>query len=219
MDPQAPPCPLCSSPSRHFHRDRQRDYYRCGTCRLVHVPPWQHLSAAGQKAHYDLHENDPGDSGYRAFLSRLFEPLVARLPPGARGLDFGSGPGPTLSLMFEEAGFPMRIYDPVYAPDDSVFECSYDFITATEVFEHLAHPGLEISRLIRALAGGGWLGVMTKRVADAEAFERWHYIRDPTHVCFFSEATFGFIAERHGLAVEFPGADTALLRRRSQQRF
>src|SRR5699024_8178290 len=118
------------------------------------------------------------------FLGRLFTPLAARLSPGAQGLDFGAGPGPTLSLIFEEAGYSMAIFDPFYAPDASVWQRHYDFITATEVVEHLAAPGREIERLLGRLRPGGWLGLMTKRVHSREAFGDWHYIRDPTHVTF-----------------------------------
>ncbi len=212
--PAEPPrCPLCSGPSDAFHRDARRDYFRCGTCRLVFVPRSQHLDRAAEKAVYDRHDNTPDDPRYRAFLARLYEPLTARLPAGAHGLDFGSGPGPTLSVMFEEAGFPMRIYDPFYAPDASVLDARYDFITCTEVLEHLAAPGRELSRVLSALRPGGWLGAMTKRMRGDDAFAEWHYIRDPTHVCFFAEATFAFIAARHGLELEFPGADTVLMRK------
>jgi len=211
-------CPLCASlDSRHFHRDRRRDYFRCVSCRLVFVPPGQHLSPAQEKAVYDQHQNRPDDPAYRRFLSRLFEPLAQRLAPGARGLDFGAGPGPTLSVMFEEAGYPMTIYDPYYAADSSVLvrrnEPSYDFITATEVAEHLAAPGREFARLVTLLPEGGWLGLMTKRVNSEEAFARWHYILDPTHICFFSEASFEWLAQRLGMHVEFPAADVALLQK------
>ncbi|NIC37488.1 class I SAM-dependent methyltransferase [Halomonas desiderata] len=210
-----PTCPLCASPhSRHFHRDARRDYYRCENCRLAFVPPEQRLSPEQERAVYDQHENRPDDPGYRRFLSRLFEPLQHRLAPGASGLDFGAGPGPTLSLMFEEAGHPMSIYDPFYAPDAGVLERRYDFITATEVVEHLFAPGRELARLAALLPPGGWLGLMTKRVTGEEAFARWHYILDPTHVCFFSEASFECLAEHLGMSVEFPGADVALLQKK-----
>ncbi|MCE8016027.1 class I SAM-dependent methyltransferase [Halomonas sp. MCCC 1A17488] len=211
-----PTCPLCASPdSRLFHRDARRDYYRCGNCRLAFVPPEQHLSPEQEKAVYDQHENHPDDPGYRRFLARLFVPLRSRLTPGARGLDFGAGPGPTLSLMFEEAGHPMAIYDPFYAPDPAVLERRYDFVTATEVVEHLFEPGRELERLAAMLPEGGWLGLMTKRMTDEAAFARWHYILDPTHVCFFSEASFEWLAQRLGMSVEFPAADVALLQQRS----
>lgn len=145
---------------------------------------------------------------------RLTRPLCERLAPGARGLDFGAGPGPTLSVMFEEAGHPMAIYDPFYAPDDSVLEQTYDFITASEVVEHLFAPGETLARLAAMLCPGGWLGLMTKRAGDREAFARWHYILDPTHVAFFSAASFRWLADTLDMTVEFPAADVALLQRR-----
>ena len=37
----------------------------------------------------------------------------------ARGLDFGCGPGPALTLLMEEAGFAkMNLYDPFYFADE-----------------------------------------------------------------------------------------------------
>jgi hypothetical protein len=205
-------CPLCAAhDTRHYYRDARRDYLQCRYCDLVFVPPWQRLSSVEEKAVYDRHENSPDDPGYRRFLSRLFDPLSDRLAPGARGLDFGAGPGPTLSVMFEEAGHPMAVYDPFYAPDTRVFECRYDFITATEVVEHLFWPGPELERLADLLTEGGWLGVMTKRVLSREAFARWHYIQDPTHVAFFSETSFRWLASRLDMRVEFPAPDVALL--------
>ncbi len=208
-------CPLCGSQdTTDFHRDARREYRRCRCCALVYVPPAWRLGPVDERAVYDRHENSPEDAGYRRFLSRLFEPLRERLAPGARGLDFGAGPGPTLSVMFEEAGHPMAIYDPFYAPDASVLARQYDFITATEVAEHLFDPGREFARLGALLPPGGWLGVMTKRVTTPAAFARWHYILDPTHVAFFSEASFAWLADELGMTVTFPAADVALLQKR-----
>lgn len=208
------PCPLCGIDGAvHFHQDARRDYYRCPRCALVHVPAANRLLPEAERAVYDQHENSPDDPGYRRFLGRLFTPLQARLAPGAQGLDFGAGPGPTLSVMFEEAGHPMAIYDPFYAPYPEVLERRYDFITATEVVEHLFAPGHELERLASRLRPGGWLGLMTKRVTSKEAFVGWHYILDPTHVCFFSEATFHWLARHLGMRVEFPAADVVLLQK------
>ncbi|GGX92064.1 methyltransferase [Litchfieldella qijiaojingensis] len=207
-------CPLCGAREpEHYHRDTRRDYWQCRTCALVFVPPDQRLSAEDERAVYDLHENSPDDFGYRRFLERLFAPLSERLAPGAHGLDFGAGPGPTLSLMFEEAGYPMAIYDPFYAPDTAMLERDYDFITATEVVEHLFDPGHELERLISLLRPGGWLGLMTQRVISQQAFVRWRYTHDPTHVCFFSEATFHWLGDRLNMHVEFPARDVVLLQK------
>jgi len=207
-------CPLCHGKAiGHYLSDKRRDYLRCAGCDLVFVPPKQHLSPVEEKAHYDLHENDPVDAGYRRFLSRLADPMLACLPTGAAGLDFGAGPGPTLSRMFAEAGHPTAIYDCYYANDPSVLEKTYDFVTASEVVEHLAEPGDVLQQLWSLLRPGGWLGLMTKRVTDREAFARWHYKNDPTHISFFSRATFEFLGERWGASPHFPHPDVVLFRK------
>ncbi|WP_404377068.1 class I SAM-dependent methyltransferase [Vreelandella aquamarina] len=207
-------CPLCHTQEPAlYHQDRRRDYYQCATCALVFVPSEQHLSAVDEKNEYDRHQNSPQDKGYRRFLGRLFTPLVAKLAPGAQGLDFGCGPGPTLSVMFTEAGFDMDEYDIFYAPVAAHLARQYDFITATEVVEHLAAPGKVLKQRVAQLHHGGYLGLMTKRVTSQAAFARWHYINDPTHVCFFSVATFRWWAADQGLTVEFPGNDVVIFRK------
>lgn len=183
---------------------------RCQQCALVFVPAAQFLSPVQEKAQYDLHQNHPADQGYRQFLSRLFIPLKDKLKPGAHGLDFGSGPGPTLSLMFEECGYPMNIYDPFYADNAFALQQQYEFITATETVEHLHHPESELDRLWSLLKPEGYLGIMTKLVINRDAFAGWHYKNDPTHVCFFSIETFEWLAEMWRAKVEFIGSDVIL---------
>ncbi len=187
-------CPLCHiSEGSLFYQDN-REYFRCPTCHLVFVSPKCFLPPKEEQAQYDKHENSADDPRYRRFLGRLFTPLSQRLHSGSCGLDFGSGPGPTLSVMFEEAGHSMEIYDPFYAPDPTPLHQQYDFITASEVVEHLHYPQRELDRLWSCLKPEGLLGIMTKRVIDQEAFSRWHYKNDPTHVCFYSIETFQWLA-------------------------
>lgn len=203
---------MCNaSDARSFHQDKRREYCQCPNCHLVFVLPEHHLPAAQEKAEYDLHENRPDDPNYRRFLRRLFDPMLQRVKPGSRGLDFGSGPGPTLSLMFTEAGHAMSIYDPFYAPDRSVLESQYDFITATEVVEHLHCPQRELDRLWSCLKPGGTLGIMTKLVLDQEAFKRWHYKNDLTHVCFFSRPCFNWLSAEWQAELLFAAPDVILL--------
>ncbi|MBQ0720370.1 MAG: class I SAM-dependent methyltransferase [Gammaproteobacteria bacterium] len=204
-------CPLCfSAQNTLFHRDRQRDFFRCSQCALVFVPPCSHLSKSDEKGYYDLHQNSPHDLGYRAFLERLSKPLIQALEPASRGLDFGCGPGPTLSLMLQEQGHSVDLYDPFYAPDKSVFSRQYDFVTSTEVLEHLRAPGHELNRLWALLRPGGVLALMTKRVIDKTAFARWHYKNDPTHIVFFSEQTFHWLGKQWQVEAVFQGADVVL---------
>lgn len=204
-------CPLCGGDEPEPFRELGGGwYYRCATCALVFLDPRNRLTAPEERARYETHENDPSDPGYRAFLDRLGAPLVARLTPGAEGLDYGSGPGPTLSVMLEERGFTMSVYDPFFSPDAGVLERSYDFVTCTETAEHFFEPGRELDRLDGLLRDGGWLGVMTSVLTDDIVFEDWWYVRDPTHVCFYAPDTLEWIAHRYGWTLERPGPNVAL---------
>jgi len=206
-------CPLCRQSQGEFFFADRRNFFRCSICGLVFVLPEQFLSSQEEKAVYDQHENSPDDVRYRQFLSRMFEPMISRLLPGSKGLDYGSGPGPTLSIMFEEAGHPMSIYDPFYAPDADSLSRQYDFITATEVVEHLHQPLEDLNRLWNCLKPNGWLGLMTKRVASPSDFATWHYKNDPTHVCFFSMKTFQWLAAYWKAELIVAGNDVVLFRK------
>ncbi len=205
-------CPLChSEKTGPFHSDRQRTYLLCAQCDLVFVPKAYHLTSEQEKARYDSHQNDPRDPRYRAYLSRLFIPLKERLAPGAHGLDFGCGPGPGLSLLFEEAGFRCENYDPFYALEPALLDRQYDFLACSETVEHFYRPREEFELFLRLLRPGGWIGIMTQlRDQAAQPFESWYYKNDPTHVCFFSAKTFRFLGETFGLHTEIHPHGTVL---------
>lgn len=204
-------CILCNHADvRHFYEDHSEHYagtyYQCRRCRLIFAAPGDRPSRDKEFERYETHENDPEDEGYRAFLGQLFHPMSELLEPGSKGLDFGSGPGPTLHIMFEEKGHDMRIFDSFYEQDPSVFEEIYDFITATEVVEHLFHPRKELERLWSCLRPGGYLGLMTKLAEDdPDFFSDWHYRLDYTHVSFFTEETFRWLSDYWNASLSFPG--------------
>ena len=199
-----PNCPLCASKATEpFHRDRKREFFRCLECDLVFVPPELHLSPEAEKARYKFHSQSLADSGYRDFLNRLFRPLQKKLSPGARGLDFGCGQEPTLSVLFEEAGFTCDNYDLHFANDPAVLETQYDFLTCSETMEHFCRPREEFERFLRLVKPGGWIGIMTQLRDEAPPFEKWFYKDDATHVCFFSRKTFQWLEKTYGLRAEF----------------
>lgn len=208
-------CRLCGQPNAElFASVEGRRYLRCPRCHLTFLGVTQLPDRADEKAQYDLHRNEPDDPGYRRFLDQLGAPLCERLRAGDRGLDFGCGPGPALARMLEERGHPMRIYDPIYAPDPAVLDQQYDFVTCTEVLEHLHWPEREWRRFAALVKPGGWLGVMTRFLTDDGHFPRWHYRRDPTHVCFWQPATFQWLAREQGWELVMANNPVALLRRR-----
>ncbi|MEH6566526.1 MAG: class I SAM-dependent methyltransferase [Halopseudomonas sp.] len=206
-------CPLCQASAAWFHSDARRPYYQCSDCLLVHVPAAWHLSPAEERAEYDRHENQLDEAGYRGFLSRLADPLLARLQPASQGLDFGCGPGPALAAMLREQGHEVALHDLYYYPNPQHLAQQWDFITASEVVEHLARPLLVLDQLWGCLRPGGWLGLMTKRVTDQQAFVNWHYKSDPTHISYFSERSFHWLAQRWDAHLEIIGADVVLMRK------
>ena len=137
------------------------------------------------------------------------------LTPESLGLDFGSGPQPTLSVMFEEAGHSMTIFDFFYENVPSVLEKQYDFITATEVVEHLHNPREELEKLWACLKRGGRLGIMTKLVPDLDVFSCWHYKNDATHVCFFSQSTFKWLALQWDAEMTFADTDVVIFHKKT----
>ncbi len=207
-------CPLClKSNSKHYHQDKLRDYWQCHNCQLVFVNSQDRLNLHDEKAIYDLHENSADDLGYQKFLNKLLNPLTKKLKLNAIGLDFGSGPGPAISTMMANSGFEVVNYDLFYSNNLEVFNQQYDFITCTEVIEHLYNPNQELTKLHTALKFNGFLGIMTKRLISLEKFILWHYKNDPTHVCFYSDETFEYIAQHWGFELEIVNSDTIILKK------
>ncbi|CAH9055332.1 Ubiquinone biosynthesis O-methyltransferase, mitochondrial [Pseudoalteromonas holothuriae] len=205
-------CGLCASEDiTPYHQDKFRRYWQCKRCELVFVDICDRLTAQQEKAIYDSHENDLTDLGYRRFLSRVSEPLLARLEKRSAGLDFGCGPGPLLALMLTEAGHQVALYDLYYANDQKVLAGQYDFITCTEVIEHIARPAMVLTQLFSLLKPDAPLVFMTKLIIDKARFSTWHYKNDLTHIAFFSRKTFAYVAQIYGSEAEFIGNDVIIL--------
>ncbi len=207
-------CPLCHSSSTALYSSHKTgEYWQCKECSLVFVLPESRLDEQAEKERYDLHTNSSDDPHYREFLSKVFDPVSVRIKPGAFGLDFGSGPGPTLSKMFEESGFRMNIYDHFYAKDEKVLEKRYDFITSTEVVEHLYDPHTILDSLWSMLKENGLLALLTQPYPAQDTFDAWYYKNDPTHVCFFSPETMSWLEKKWDAKLEMIGKDIFIFTR------
>ena len=205
-------CIVCATSSARLFIDVEGlNYWRCSVCQATFLDPAQRLSSAEEQARYRQHRNDPADEKYRLFLSKLADPLLQRLSPQRKGLDYGCGPGPALACMLGEAGHRVSLFDPLFFPDPDPLEDLYDFITCTETIEHFHRPAEEFARFDRMLRPGGWLALMTSFQTDDDRFASWHYRRDPTHVVFYREATLRHIASRLGWLCEIPQKDIALM--------
>ncbi|MFU1634592.1 class I SAM-dependent methyltransferase [Aeromonas veronii] len=209
-------CPLCASHRSHPLPVAGKRYHRCLACELVWLDEADHLDEAAEKAVYDGHDNRVDDPRYRTFLMRAFGEVLSRVPTPASGLDFGCGPGPALVAMGREAGYQMAGYDKFYADFPELLTRQYDFITSTEVIEHIAEPRAVLDRLWACLKPGGMLVLQTQRVLSDERFKNWRYRHDPTHIVFFAEASFQVLAASWQAELSFPHADVAVLQKGTQ---
>ena len=209
-------CPLCqSSTVIDYTSDKRRDYLQCTTCDLVFVEPSFLPSEENEKQEYALHENSFEDEGYRKFLGKVLAPLTPFINSNTKkpltALDFGCGPAPVLAQMLCNEGVATETYDPFFANNTDVLQRKYDIVTCTEAIEHFHQPHREWEIFNKLVANDGVLAIMTKRVIDKARFAQWHYKNDPTHVCFFSEKTFHYLARRDGFEVAFPANDVFLM--------
>ncbi len=215
-DSHRPYCPLCTEKSGGFLVHGWRQYNICPCCDLVFVPPEYHLSPEEEKKRYLSHNNRPEDEGYKKFLRPVAEEVSSDWPVRTRGLDFGCGTGSPLARMLERRDMHVATYDPFFAPDRQVFEQTYDFITCTEVVEHLRGPMQEIDRLWEMLGKEGGLYIKTELRLSQRSFSEWHYIRDPTHICFFSPKTFFWLAHRLDAKLEMREKRVTVLRKQEK---
>ena len=212
-------CPLCGrSEFTEWHRELGHEYWRCEHCALVFLSPAQRLAFDAEVERYRLHRNNDDDPGYLRFLSRLAAPMIARVPEGARGLDYGCGPSTALALLMTQSGRPTAAHDPVFHPDASALGARYDFVTCSEVLEHIHQPLVALQLMEGLLEKHGKIGIMTRWYDGQEPFGAWSYRRDPTHVCFYSEHTMRWIAEHFGWELSIPATDVAIYTIGGQER-
>lgn len=193
-------CPLCDN-SKSFYTlqgQQKRVFQECENCRLIFTESKFFPSLAEERSRYLSHNNGIQYPGYVNFLKQIIEPSLPFLSANMRGLDYGCGPMPTLSILLKNEGLLCLDYDPLFFPvmPDGLF----DFIFATECFEHFHKPGKEIEKISGILKPGGYLMIMTTQWESRDNFSSWYYTNDLTHVSFYHKNTFDYIADEYGFS-------------------
>ena len=197
-------CIICKqNKAAVFKNIKQKRYWKCNYCEAIFLDKEFYLSSDDEHKHYLTHNNDVNDERYKKFLSNLMLPLIGRIKLKSIGLDYGCGPGPALSLMLREKGYQVFNYDPFFHPKKSNLLKTYDFISCSETVEHFHNPFYEFTRFNELLNDGGIIGIMTNFHSKENIFENWYYIKDPTHVVFYSKNTFLIIAKMFKWDCEF----------------
>lgn len=189
-------CLLCACEAYKF----ENFYWKCSNCKLVFKDPSAFVSFETEKARYETHNNDLEDQGYLGYLDKLFS-----LRDHIKGevLDYGCGPTKGLQSLIEKQSlkkFNIESYDPIFFPIEITKK--YDLIFASECFEHFYKPKEEIEKVLKCLKSKGTVLISTE-LYDGKNFKTWWYLNDPTHVVFYSEYTFRWIADFYKLDVLF----------------
>jgi len=197
------PCPLCHTSENLTRLEGQgkRTYSRCPECALIFVGKGDVLPAEEEKSRYLEHKNGIQYPGYVKFLNQAIDPALPLLKPGDRGLDFGCGPVPTLSILMKRQGFECADYDPFFVPEKP--RGPFEYIFATECFEHFFDPAAEMDYINSLLAPGGLLIIMTVFWKDEGELISGFYFRDPSHVVFYHPKTIEWLANRYGYGIEY----------------
>jgi len=204
-------CIVCSSNQvEPFQTSDNLNYWHCNSCGAKFLDRKHYIDEDSEKKRYLEHENIVEDEGYRNFLSKLSNPLIGKIHTSAKGLDFGCGHGPALADIFTKNKYSIDLYDPFFFPNKEIFSKTYDFITCTETAEHFFNPKKEFDLMNALLKKDGWLGLMTCFLTTHDAFDSWHYRRDPTHVVFYAEKTFEVIAKQRDWNCEIVAKDVVL---------
>lgn len=198
-------CKICGNPTRElYYKIFDVHYYACNECDFISRDENSIISSEEELEIYNEHENSIEDPRYVAYFKRFIDDAVVNYcSSGKKGLDFGSGPSPVLAMVLErDYAYSMDIYDLYYAPDKSYMGQTYDLVTCTEVVEHLSNPLDYFYQFKDLLKEDGILCIMTSfHPKDDERFLQWHYVRDWTHLSFFTPKTMSIIGEKVGLDI------------------
>lgn len=192
-------CKICGGETSIIRHEKSGvDYHRCSVCDFIYKDPAAVITPEQELYIYDQHNNSIEDPRYvRYFKDFIDNAIMSQRIDGYEGLDFGSGPSPVLAMILErDYHFKMDIYDLFYAPEKVYLEKKYDLITTTEVVEHFMDP-MAYFKLFRSLMKeNSLLAVMTQfHPKSNKTFLKWHYIRDDSHISFYSHETMRKIAE------------------------
>ncbi|MCG9737133.1 class I SAM-dependent methyltransferase [Shewanella insulae] len=205
-------CPLCTSEATApFYQDRKRAIYRCKRCMLLFADASSHLPPSAEVKRY--RSANSKDKPLQQFLSSLITQCEQQVQGPLLGLNFGRLLGPQAMSPLEARGHKLKQYDPHFAPDHTLLRLKYDFICCYRVFEHFRFPGKEWQLLCSLLKPGGWMAISTQLLTELQGFPKWHHKNNLTHVSFYQEATFQYLASQAEFRLLFASKDLILVQK------
>ncbi len=193
-------CKICQGPTEAFFDTYMKcETYHCHECEFIFKEEAAIISNEKELKVYEQHNNTEENLGYVAmfqdFMEKTFLPYKKEIHTV---LDFGSGPNPVLANIMTHQGFQVDHYDKFFAPEKVYVDKKYDLITSTEVIEHISEVQETMALFSEHLQEGGYLALMTQfHPNEKEAYLKWWYRRDPTHISFFRPHALQTLAQQH----------------------
>ncbi|MCE9680445.1 class I SAM-dependent methyltransferase [Shewanella sp. AS1] len=207
-------CPLCSShKTSPFYQDRKRTIHSCKVCTLLFADAASHLPPEAELRKYQTANNK--HKPVQQLLTSLVIQIEQMTSASLLGLNFGRLVTPDLVEELHSRGHKLEQYDPFFAPDPSPLKQQYDFICCYKVFEHFRLPSREWLLLCSLLKPGGWLAISTPMLTQLNGFAKWHYKNNLTHVSFYQQSTFQFLAQQAEFTLLFASNDLILMQKPS----
>lgn len=189
-------CLICGEKTISFmHPKTHMKFHKCSFCEAIFKDMSEHPNKDDEEKRYLEHNNELSNLGYVQFLQKFIDQGITPYLSHGHLLDFGSGPKPVLKWLLEKQGYHVDCYDPFFSKEMPKDHMVYDMITATEVIEHVHHPKEVLTWMNQHTKPGGYISLMTLFYPkDQNAFFNWFYMRDYTHVVFYTIKTFEVIA-------------------------
>ena len=211
-------CKICSQEAvSFFDEGMQVETYWCEECHFCFKDEKSIISLEAEQKVYEQHENSIENAGYVAmFRDFIMKTITPHKDEIQNILEFGSGPTPVLSQILTQDGFNVHSYDKFFAPQKIYKNKVYDLITSTEVIEHIAEPHELFDFFNQHLRSGGYLALMTQFLPqEREAYLKWWYRRDPTHLSFFTPKALQHLAQQHGFNLHYHDDKKVILLRKT----
>lgn len=202
-------CIICNE-----HVELNSNYYFCNNCKIIFKDRKMLISEDAEESRYMLHNNSY-DENYAKYFRTFIEESIIPNVDGKVGLDYGSGVCNVLEQVMEkEYDFEIDSYDKYFCKNPDL-KNQYDFITCTEVIEHIKDPLEFLYEMDKYLKRNGTLIIMTKFHPNSfESFFNWWYIRDVTHITFYTFETFEYLAKLINYSiVSSNGTDVIILKK------
>ncbi len=195
-------CLVCASSSVRLLETKRKKFFRCNDCGFSFLHPDFLPDEETALNRYKKHQNDDDNQGYRQFLSRIVERALFYAGKPETVIDWGSGPVPSLSRMMRNLGFSVFSWDPHFSASELPQQSFYDLGMCVETAEHFINPQKDFSAFFAALKPGAFAVIHTHLAPeDDEAFLRWWYMEDITHVSFYSNRSLEMLGDMNSASL------------------